>query len=306
MRRLLAVIVVASVSIAVGSSGGVEAAANGTYISGGALPYAIRLAAADEDAFMRRLNPPPRLEEPPEVSGASYTVRSPYWTAIMPGVPGTRDAAGEEAAFYPEGGYVSAPRSDGTTTWLVLDVRQQAILGRYIRLGTQAVISPFPGVLQVLKADVQAGGQFGLQLGSRDLTVAEASAFWQRLPLESRALTGVDAASPVPLRDEVARPHELPPAAAWLVITTPEGRSIDLLYRSDMGLIYDLTAQQVYQAPASIFGPVLASGDSATAPALVPQQEGAGSPLWWLLAIAAAGALLGAAAWLRRSLRAAS
>jgi hypothetical protein len=293
--------VVAAMSIALGQRGPAHAAESRTFISGGDLPYEIRLAAADEEAFVRRLEPPPRLEDPPDLSGiTSYTIRSPYWALVMPGVPGTRGPAGEEAAYYPDGGYVSALRSDGTTTWLVLDVRQQAILARYIRLGAQAAISPFPGVLQVLKADAGAGAHFGMQLGSRDLTAAEASAFWQRLPLESRALIGVDSASPVPLRDEVARPHELPPAAAWLVITTTEGRSIDLLYRSDMGLLYDLTAQEVYQAPASVFGQIGPPGSAAP----VPQDEGAGSPLWWLLAAGVAALLIGAAVLLRRTLHA--
>jgi hypothetical protein len=70
-----------------------------------------------------------------------------------------------------------------------------------------------------------------------------------------------------------------------------------------MGLLYDLTAQEQYPAPASIFGNV----GPATAPAPVPQDESAGSPLWWLLAAGAAALLIGAAVWLNRRLtRAAS
>ena len=280
-----------------------------TFISGGALKQPIRFAAADEDAFFRRLELPPRLDEPPEATGASYTMRTPYWAQAMPGAPGVREPAGEEATYYPQGGYVRALRSDGTTTWVVLDTRQQAIIARYIRLGEQDLISPFPGILQVLKADALAGEAIGVQLGSRQFSEAEAAAFWEKLPVDSRALMGV-APVPIPLRDEVQRPHELPAGSAWVLVTPTEGRTIELLYRYELGLLYDLAGQQAYPVPASLFSSILGSegapGSTATAPALVPQDKGPGSPLWWLVAGGLAAALMGGALWLRRGPRVAS
>jgi hypothetical protein len=40
--------------------------APGMTISGGDLPHPVRLAAADEDAFRRRINTPPRLDSLPD------------------------------------------------------------------------------------------------------------------------------------------------------------------------------------------------------------------------------------------------
>src|SRR5690606_25657793 len=52
-------------------------------IAGGQLAESVHLAPADADAFRRRLNLLPRLDEEPEVQGASYSVTSSYWSSAV-------------------------------------------------------------------------------------------------------------------------------------------------------------------------------------------------------------------------------
>jgi hypothetical protein len=278
-----------------------SATLGGTYISGGALPYEVRLAPADEDAFMRRLSPPPRLSEPPETTGRAYTVRSPYWSQLMPGTPGVRGPAGESATYYPEGGYLSAARTDGTTTWLVLDVRQQAILARYVSLGERGLLPSRPAALEVIRASVETGEQVGIQVGGHVLSEEQSARFW-------RQSIGLPVLPPPGLERLV--PRETPVAVAPLAVgdlpvtlTLAEGRSLHFIYRAQAGRLEDTLGYETYGLSPGWLASVLGQDMGSATFGTVPQDEGPGSPLWWLAAMAAAALLLAAAARLGRAPR---
>src|SRR5688572_1493922 len=77
-----------------------------TTISGGDLPHPIRLALSDHDAFMRRLDLPPLLDNEPELRGRSYTITSPYWDVGVRAGDNTQFLVEEDATYYPDGGFV--------------------------------------------------------------------------------------------------------------------------------------------------------------------------------------------------------
>lgn len=276
------------------------AAANGqgTVVTGGDLPGAVRLAAADEDAFFRRIDLPPRLTRPPSVSGPSYTVSSGYWDTVL------RDDAGQDAAapsspaerdalYYPDTGHVRA-RQGGGDVWLLLDERQRAILDRYIRLGRAGLLVGAPGVLEVVRAAALQSEPIGVQVGPRALTPAEAASFWR--------LAGA-----ATLRREAAGgpPDAGSPGVTWVILTLLEGRSLRLLYDAAGGLLFDPVSGEVYTVPerwlVPLLGEAAAAGPGfALAPAPVQQQPSRGPGLWWPFMLGGGLALLAAAWWSQR------
>src|SRR5438552_10868877 len=109
----------------------VRAAPTTTTITGGRLPHPVQLTPIDQDAFFRRVNSPPELEHEPRTSGGSYTVSSGYWAMAL--ADGKKGPVSDEAEYFPDGGYVRG-RKSGKDAWIVIDLRQRAILERYIRL----------------------------------------------------------------------------------------------------------------------------------------------------------------------------
>src|SRR4051794_20718005 len=78
------------------------ALAGDTSISGGRLPYTIRLSLIDESALMRRVNSPPQLEKEPKTSEPGYRLDSSYWATILPKTKKV-PAAEREAEYFPDG-----------------------------------------------------------------------------------------------------------------------------------------------------------------------------------------------------------
>lgn len=276
------------------AAGGVTMAATPmpVTLSGGGLPHAIRFAAVDADAFARRLDLPPKLETPPSPSGPSYLLETSYWDSVLRESGENGPAAEAVAVYYPSAGVVKA-RQGGDDVWLVLDLRQRAIINRYIRLAW--VLSPAPGVVEVLGA--AAAEEMSVQVGTRTLNAAEAARFWAGWAgLQPRAYGPSD-----PLAAANA------PDTVWIIFGLAEGRSVQLLYVASEGLLIDAVGAQVSVVPPSWLVPVLGP-QAATGPGFalsagnVPQEAGTGSPLWWAVMIGGGLGLLGAAVWLQRLL----
>ncbi|MDP3947989.1 MAG: hypothetical protein Q8Q41_04870 [bacterium] len=263
-------------------------------LSGGDLPHAIRLAAVDADAFARRVDLPPKLKTPPSPLGPSYQLETPYWDSVLRGSREDRPPAAAVAVYYPSAGVVKARQGDDDV-WLVLDLRQRAIIDRYVRLGW--VLSAAPGVMEVLGAAAVAGEEISVQVGTKTLDAAEAARFWAGVAgLQPRAYESSDPANATDAPDTV-----------WIIFGLAEGRSVQLLYAAADGLLIDAIGSQVYAVPPSwlvpVLGPQAAAGPGfALSAGSVPQEAGTGSPLWWVVMIGGGLALLGATVWLQRLL----
>ncbi len=264
-----------------------------TWISGGDLPHKVRLTAVDEDDFMRRINLPPQLDNAPAVSGPSYTVSSPYWDHAVRG-EGSKDPEVDlEAQYYPNGGFVRT-RQDGEDVWIVIDLRQRAILDRYIRLTKAGAIDEEPGPLNVIAAAVKNGENVAIQIGSIELDADQTAAFWQ----VTNGLEVYERPENVQLSDG--------PGSVWITFNLPEGRSEQMLYVVANGEIYDRLGATSYVVPFLWLQPVL--GDQAPRPGqpipyadtTIEQDKSPGSQWWWVIMIGGGLSALGAAYWLRR------
>jgi hypothetical protein len=269
-----------------------------TTLSGGGLPFAVRLSASDEEAFRRRLAPPEPLEELQRPSGAAYTLTSSYWEHALTYHDPDVESVAAEAAYFPADGLVRA-RQGGEDAWLVLELRQRAILDRYLRFAREGRIGPEPGVFEVLRAAASTE-PITITVADRELTQDEARRFWE-------------ASQSVQLRRDLIRgtpEAPWPPAptqtTVWITFTLDEGRSVELLYSVVTGVLLDRFATELYPVPRDWLVPVLGSAadfrspDYDLTPAQIEQQPDRGSQLWWLLAIAAVAGL-GVAIWLRRT-----
>jgi hypothetical protein len=252
------------------------------------------LAPADADAFQRRLNRPPKLEDPPPAAAPSYTVTTDYWN------PAVREEADDlavdaEAEYFPAGGYIRA-RQDGEDVWLVLDLRQRAILDHYILYGTQQRLPQNPSLreaalhpsalLIVFLAYYGVGEPIAIETGDRRLSADEADAF-------------LASVAPFLLNATFLDPPQ-PPAAEtdgyWVTFTLPEGRALTYFLDTSAGTLTDALGTEVHDISSAAGGGIPESAD-----VLAVQQEGpVGSRLWWLLAVGGGVALLVAAFWLQR------
>jgi hypothetical protein len=267
-----------------------------TVISGGDLPHPVNMTQADADAFTRRLNRPPRFEEPPPViPDLFYKVTSPYWATALISTRVERPPAEDEAFYYPEGGYVRA-RQGGEDVWIVIDLRQQASLNRYIRLVRDQGLEGVPGTLQVLVAAARSE-PIAVTIGARTLNDAETRVFWS---VADGLRPSASVARPEDREALLANPDNV-----WLTFTLPEGRSIEMRYWFD-GRLVDPELTEFYGVPPGWLRPVL--GADAPVPgrpfgngaAQIEQQPGRGSPLWWVVMLGGGAACLAAAFWSQR------
>jgi hypothetical protein len=263
-----------------------------TTVSGGELPHAIRLTAADEDGFRRRINyPPVYTRTTPEVSGPSWTVTSTYWEPVIQTERRHPGAVDPDAAYYPEVGIVRA-NQDGEDVYLTLGVRQRAILDRYIRLGIAGELGEQPGTLDVLRA-AATSEEIGIQIGTRMLGDQERAGFWSAVAGAERRPLGAG-------EDKLIERYQVSPEAGdlWIVFTLVEGRSLRLIYEPGAGRLYDALGREAYDLGANVLETAVGNGASFQAMS-VTQEESPGSLLWWLLVPVALG-LLATAFWLQR------
>ena len=92
--------------------------------------------------------------------------------------------------------------------------------------------------------------------------------------------------------------------ALWIVFTLTEGRSLQLFYTPDAGLLGDGGGTESYRVPQSWLTPVLGdaplSGQNGLGGSQVAQEPGRGAPAWWVLMLGGGFFCLAAAVWLRR------
>lgn len=255
----------------------------------------ITLAPADADAFQRRLNQPPLLDNPPPVAASSYTVTTAYWD------PAVREAEDEPAVepaaeYFPAGGFVRA-RQDGKDVWLVLDLRQRAILDHYIRYGTvhrlpsdsvlrHAALNPSALLIAFLDYFGQ-GESVAIEVGDRLLTEDEAEAFWVSVAPRLYGVTFLD--PPQPPRTRGAPGY-------WVRLTFPEGRALSYFLDTSAQTLTDALGTETHDLSDTGAGGIPESADVS----LIEDESPAGSKLWWLLAVGGV-ILLGLAVTLRRS-----
>ena len=269
-----------------------ETAPEGTTVMGEGFPYPVRLAVTDDVAFFRRINLPPKLDEGPATTGRSYTVTSRYWDDVLRAWDDSSGPADDSAAYYPEGGFVRA-RQDGEDVWLVIDLRQQAILNRYIRLARAGGLPERPSVFQVLSA-AQREETLSVSIGARQLTRGEQAAFWRAFSIP---LIPVDGGGFTP-RDE---------GGIWISVSLEEGRAVQLFYDLRGNRIIDGLGIEAAAVPADWLSGVIPGALSPDSPGVaplgVPQEEPRGGRFWWVIVVAAGLLLLGAAFWTQERLR---
>jgi hypothetical protein len=263
-------------------------------ISGGDLAGSVALAPIDADAFQRRLNQPPRFKVPPMAEGISYSVETEYWDdAVREDDKSPR--AESAATYYPESGFVRV-RQGAEDAWIVIDLRQRALLDRYIQLAKGGEIEPQSGFLAVLTA-ASASEETSVQIGSRVLTPAEEQAFWRvssgLRPLDTSRLP--DGAAP-----------NAGSNSAWIIVTLPEGHAVEMLYTYASGTLIDGLGEEVYAVPSDWLRPVIGDYDGATLASLssssIERNDPPGGWYWWLLLVGGGLACLVAAFWADRRL----
>jgi len=238
----------------------------------------LRLAPADADAFQRRLNQPPPYVGP-KPAGESFIVTSAYWDAALRAADNAPPIAAA-AAYFPNGGIVRARQSD-RDLYFVLDLRQRALLDRYIRLARTGQIGPEPGALQVLAA-ASSMEPIGIGIGGRPVDTRLAQVIWAVINGRQGEVSFLGSPQP---------PGNAP--GYWLTFTTSEGRALQYHYDPASDALTDALGTETYVIPAGL---PTTPGD----PPQIEQQEPHGSKLWWPVMLGGGAALLAAAIWLRR------
>src|SRR5215212_1487297 len=169
------------------------AAPEATSISGPGLSHPVRLAVSDDYAFFRRINLPPKLDDTPKVTGQSYEITSRYWDDVVRGWDSSAGSGADSATYYPEGGFVRA-KQGSDDVWLVIDLRQRAILDRYIRLAQKNTLPAIPTLQEVIAAS-QRDEKISVTIGSRQLKPDELTAFWKEF---ARPVTRTDGGGTTP------------------------------------------------------------------------------------------------------------
>jgi hypothetical protein len=251
-------------------------------ISGPGLPEPVYLAPTDADAFRRRVNLPPRLDFVPQPGGPSYTVTTAYWNKAVDRESGEEDLLVAGAATYwPEGGYVLTSLA-GEDVWLVLDLRQRALLDRYIRLGSTGAIGPREGNLHVL-ATANATEFIGIGAGVAPLTAGQRTAFWTAF-----------GDTPVRFLDPL-EPPESDRDGFWLLLTIPDGPGYEYYYNG--ATLTDSFGAERYSVSPALRS--LLEGLTLSTPA-IQNEDSPGSLLWWPVMLGGGVAAIGAAYWLNR------
>ncbi len=279
---LLALALFSLLSTAPSSSG--ASAATRTTVSGGALAHPVQFSAADDDAFVRRVNFPPVLDETPATSGKAYTLTSAYWDIVLRVINKDKGEVDGDALYYPEGGLVKA-RQGGGDVWLTLDLRQRAIIGRYIRLGQANLVGPEPGVLEVLQA-ASASEPLVVDVAGKTLDPSAASRFWA-------ALQGLRSTSLTPTQPPAATDDGL-----WLIFNLPEARAVQLFYNRRAQTLTDYLGVERYKVTPALAQIIETNG--AAGAVQVPQEPGTGSPAWWVIMIGVGLASITAAVLIQR------
>ncbi len=286
----------ALIGLLVATVGAQEAApVSRTRISGGNLPHSVLLTVVDEDAFVRRLDLPPILEQPPSPKGPVYTVTSAYWATVLKDADVEAGAGELDASYYPELGYARVLMS-GEEFWLVLNQRQRAILNRYIDLTTAGSLKQEPHILEVL-IETSKLELVTVQIGGRFLDKAETAQFWR----VSDGLARL-AGSEVPDQAEAETAEDI----LWIFFNLPEGRAIQMRYFVAEGLLVDSLGAEAFRVPVGWLADILGAhaprpGETlAVGGRVIEQDAGRGSPLWWVVMGFGGLTAIGAAIWLRR------
>jgi hypothetical protein len=161
------------------------------------------------------------------------------------------------------------------------------------------LIGEEPGVFEVVRAAARSE-PVAVTVAGRNLSNDEASRFWQ-------------AAQPVRLRRDLVRgtpeppwPPPSGPSLVWIVLTLPEGRSVELLYSIGSSVLVDRFGTELYPVPSQwlvpVLGPVadISSPDFGLMPSQIEHADDAGSWVWWVLMLGGGLSFLAAAVWLRR------
>lgn len=257
-------------------------------ISGGDLANPIRLAPADADAFRRRINQLPRFEDPPTLEGPSYVVTTSYWPVAVR----LDEDEGEDVLdvdvrgdYYPLGGFVrvTVGEEEGVDAWMALNLRQRAILDRYIRLSLAGEVDNEPSTIDVLTA-MSSTEVFGVEVGPKVLDLEAGVDLLGKLREEN----------PSPILQERELPS-IDESGVWLIVTLLEGRSLRYYY--SQGVLTEALGTERYDATA--IADIL-EGIAPEQAATIVQDEPAGSLLWWPVTIGGGLAAIGAAIWLQR------
>ncbi|MGE0058547.1 MAG: hypothetical protein AB7P33_05045 [Dehalococcoidia bacterium] len=277
-----------------------------TTISGGGLPHSVRLAPADHEAFMNRLNLPPLFDDAPEVGGPSYTVVSPYWDAGVRAGDNTQVLVDDDATYYPGGGFVRT-RQQGEDIWTALDTRQRAILDRYIAVAAE--VPAEPAIFEVMRAAGLKGEDIAITIGAIELTKDQRTRFWDN----ARSVSPRQGPAPTAAELAAAARATPGPSAVFIVFTLPEGRSVSMTYSNVSGTLVEQTEGAKglgIPVPRDWLVPVLGEqarfnpSSNPLAPVAIEQEHTEGSPLWLLLTLGGGMASIALAIVLQRKLKA--
>ena len=251
------------------TGGSALAAPEATSITGPGFKHDVRLAVTDDYAFFRRINLPPKLEEAPKASGPSFEITSRYWDDVLRGWDSTAGSAADSATYYPQGGFVRA-RQGGEDVWLVIDLRQQAIINRYIRLAQQDTLPQQPTLQQVIAASLTQEN-ISVTIGSKQLKGDELTAFWKEF---ARPMSRTDGGGTTPKGDN----------GLWIAFGLEEGRTVHLFYDMRNNRLVDDLGLEAVSVPSDWLAPVLGPGlrpDSPlVAPLTIPQDDPRGGRYW--------------------------
>lgn len=284
----LACLLALVVTVSLTSSAAALSAGFEVVLSGGDLPHSVRLARADADAFVRRLGPPPKLDDVPEFSGTGYKIASGYWDDILRNGRDDRAPAELDAFYFEDGGYVVA-RQDGRDVWMVLDLRQRAILDRYLSLTRAGTIRPEPGVLEVLTV-ASRSESIGVEIGGVRLDETQRRNFWPLLAVGPRATFTDPPQAPLGAR------------GVWLVFSLQEGRSVQVFYERQAGLFIDSFGSEIYAVSTPMAMLIDGIVPRSNTGIRVAQESSTGSFAWWLIMGGSGLACIGAAVWLSKRL----
>ncbi len=166
-----------------------------------------------------------------------------------------------------------------------MDLRQQAILERYVRLTKAGALEQRPGLVSVLVATVREE-DVTVEAAGSPLSADQVGALWSALA-SIGAPQFLDTPQP-PKADN----------GFWLVFGLEEGRSLQLFYQpGSPAVLSDAQGSERYTvtpALASVLGSVKPSS------LRIDDENDPGSDVWWVVMIVAGIICLAAAGWLVR------
>jgi hypothetical protein len=273
ISRLAFLTVIAFFALVV-PGGSVIAAPEATSISGPGFQHPVRLAVTDDYAFFRRINLPPKLDDTPKATGPSYEITSRYWDDVLRGWDSSAGSGADSATYYPQGGFVRA-KQGGSDVWLVIDLRQQAIINRYIRLAQKDTLPAAPTLQEVIAAS-QREEKISVSIGSRQLKPDELTAFWKEF---ARPMSRTDGGGVTPKNSD----------GLWIAFGLEEGRNVHLFYDIKGSRLIDDLGLEAVTVPSdwlsSVLGPSVTATSPLVAPLAVPQEDPRGGRQWWLIMV---------------------